>query len=309
MLGYATVPVRLLEQTDLGTEAIKALNEVSNWSEGIGLADHPDFSRRYSELLEILVNEQELPVMSMADDSGTLRLALTEYTQRHPPTAAQLHEISTTVRDKAHAELMRIDAHEGFSESPLFGYREDYSQYLPRGHYTASRRLRQYFKAMMWYGRITFLIHGRPSQPDALISDDQARVQTLAASLLAGMLERRLPDNRTLDQVWKRIHALSAFFGGIADQLSPYDYRAALRETLGDKVAVEELLDATKLTRLRERLARLRVPVIYAGLGDQTSTPDGSGLPAVLRASQGLRLMGQRHLPDSNVLGLSLIHI
>ena len=33
---------------------------------------------------------------------------------------------------------------------------EDYSQYIPRGHYTRSEELKKYFKAMMWYGRLTF---------------------------------------------------------------------------------------------------------------------------------------------------------
>ena len=33
---------------------------------------------------------------------------------------------------------------------------EDYTQYIPRGHYTLSEDLKMYFKAMMWYGRLTF---------------------------------------------------------------------------------------------------------------------------------------------------------
>ena len=33
-------------------------------------------------------------------------------------------------------ELTLIKGHEGFADSPIFGYKEDYSQYVPRGHYT-----------------------------------------------------------------------------------------------------------------------------------------------------------------------------
>ena len=52
-----------------------------------------------------------------------------------------------------------IDAHAGFAESPIFGITEDYSQYVPRGHYTRSEALEKYFKAMMWYGRIPFYLY------------------------------------------------------------------------------------------------------------------------------------------------------
>ena len=49
----------------------------------------------------------------------------------------------------------------GYVSSPLFytedyPYLEDYSQYKPRGHYTRSEEFERYFRAMMWYGRITF---------------------------------------------------------------------------------------------------------------------------------------------------------
>jgi hypothetical protein len=46
------------------------------------------------------------------------------------------------------AELRLIETHAGFERSPLFVYREDYSQYVPRGHYTRSVALQRYFKAM-----------------------------------------------------------------------------------------------------------------------------------------------------------------
>ena len=53
-------------------------------------------------------------------------------------------------------ELALIEAHQGYADSPLFGYKEDYSQYVPRGHYTRNDQFKTYFKAMMWYGRIGF---------------------------------------------------------------------------------------------------------------------------------------------------------
>ncbi|MCK4310868.1 MAG: DUF3160 domain-containing protein, partial [Methanomicrobia archaeon] len=66
------------------------------------------------------------------------------------------YKVSDLVKKEVDGELSLIKQHKGFSFSPIFGYREDYSQYVPRGHYTRSEDLERYFKAMMWYGRIMF---------------------------------------------------------------------------------------------------------------------------------------------------------
>jgi len=42
---------------------------------------------------------------------------------------------------------------------------EDYSQYIPRGHYTRNKKLENYFKAMMWYGRIDFKLRPASKEP------------------------------------------------------------------------------------------------------------------------------------------------
>ena len=76
--------------------------------------------------------------------------------------AAKLLDPAITVPDEVieltEAELTLIEKHEGFEESPIFGYQEDYSQYVPRGHYTRNEDFKKYFKTMMWYGRMMFRI-------------------------------------------------------------------------------------------------------------------------------------------------------
>jgi Protein of unknown function (DUF3160) len=44
----------------------------------------------------------------------------------------------------------------GYANKVLFGVnrRMDFSQFTPRGHYTDSEKLKQYFRAMMWLGRV-----------------------------------------------------------------------------------------------------------------------------------------------------------
>ncbi len=71
------------------------------------------------------------------------------------------------VKDNVTAELALIEAHNGFALSPIFKYQEDYSQYVPRGHYTSSEKLKNYFKAFMWHGRMSMLLKGELIKSEA----------------------------------------------------------------------------------------------------------------------------------------------
>jgi len=69
-------------------------------------------------------------------------------------------QVPPEVEDDVEKEMSLITARPGFVRSPIFGYSQDYSQFLPRGHYTRSERLKNYFLATMWYGRMGFLLKG-----------------------------------------------------------------------------------------------------------------------------------------------------
>jgi len=76
--------------------------------------------------------------------------------------------------DLVEAELALIEDAGGILPSPLFPgleFGEDYTQYIPRGHYTRSEALKAYFKSMMWYGRMTFRLKTR----DPEIGRDETR--------------------------------------------------------------------------------------------------------------------------------------
>ena len=63
-------------------------------------------------------------------------------------------DIPPYAEEMVEKEISNILAHKGFANSSIFHYEEDYSQYIPRGHYTQSEKLQKYFMAMMWYGRM-----------------------------------------------------------------------------------------------------------------------------------------------------------
>ncbi|HUS47747.1 MAG TPA: DUF3160 domain-containing protein [Phycisphaerae bacterium] len=307
LVGYATVPVVVLSQSDLGAEAAEALEEVNAWPARPNWRRQQAFYEKYDEVLKAIAPAGPRRRPASAMRPADLKKALSDYSKAHPAKADPGKLIPKIVDKQVRAELDLIAAHEGFNESPMFTYKEDYSQYVPRGHYTRSKKLKQYFKALMWYGRMTFIIRGKTADIDGVISLEEAKIQTIAACMLAGMMEGKLADGRTLAAAWDRLYSVTAYYVGLADDLTPYEYRQALRDAIGEKVTGANLTNAQKFFDLRKKLAELRKPEIYSGLGDIEGPPADiateADLAKALAMTQGLRLMGQRYIPDSYMMG------
>jgi hypothetical protein len=123
------------------------------------------------------------------------------------------------VTEDVNNELENITQHEGFHPSAIFNsnpncicdypccYCEDYSQYVPRGHYTRSEKLKRYFKAMMWYGRMAFLLKGGNvsecnGTETPLLTETDAKIATIQASLLSAELPKVKVGNTTAQEIW-----------------------------------------------------------------------------------------------------------
>jgi hypothetical protein len=68
-------------------------------------------------------------------------------------------------------------AAQGIGDLTLFGTKrsEDYSQFEPRGHYTDVPEMQQYFRAMIWLGRIDLrLIETQPNGSQVFQRDHYA---------------------------------------------------------------------------------------------------------------------------------------
>ena len=201
-------------------------------------------------------------------------------------------------------EMALIDNHSGFNKSPIFHYKEDYSQYVPRGHYTETEKLRRYFKAMMWYGRMAFLMKGgEPYGQDApyLISEKDARNATIAAAMISEELNSTETPSGNAGDIWNRIYAITSFFVGVADDLTPYEYMKAVNELFNGNFTYSELLDNDTFLQFKEKLLEMRSPKIYGGTGECAVYPPltDDKLDNVTEKTKGMRLMGQRYVPDS----------
>lgn len=186
------------------------------------------------------------------------------------------------------AELTLIDRHQEWTLSPVMnlgsdpdqreGLKEDYSQYLPRGHYDKSALLKSYFKAMMWYGRLTFRAQ----------SEDETR----SAALLTRALDQE--GNREL---WTRIYEPTQFLVGQSDDPTYPAYRELLLKVYGPAASRKTLVeDRTKWEEFLAAVRDLKPPAI-------NSTPIfAAGLqPDRGKEISGFRFMGQRFTLDAAV--------
>ncbi|MCK4263160.1 MAG: DUF3160 domain-containing protein, partial [Dehalococcoidia bacterium] len=154
--------------------------------------------------------------------------------------------------------------------------------------------------------RMAFLLKGGPDYTQFLVEEKDARIATIQASLISA----ELPDVRlgvggnnpdTCLEAWNRIYAVTSFFVGVADDLTPYEYLGAMEKVLGTQFDVAQLADEEKLLDLAAELAQMRSPQIYGGSGICVILPPvvKEKLYECLDKTKGLRFMGQRFIPDS----------
>lgn len=208
------------------------------------------------------------------------------------------------VKNIVNKELDNISKHNGWSKSPLFIYQEDYSQYVPRAHYTKSEKLKKYFKAMMWYGRMTFLAQGDSAQKtgtsicseNGILSSYDAKIQTVGSVLINSYL---LNDNVLQSKLTKMTEILD-FLVGSSDDLGMKEYIKVMNKYVKNSGDIVKNIDLIQkdIINLPDKTK------IYSGLGacqmdisNETQLNDQA--TGILKVTKGFRLFGQKFVPDS----------
>jgi hypothetical protein len=177
----------------------------------------------------------------------------------------------------------------GLAEIDLGGVvrQEDFSQFTPRGHYADDELLRQYFRAIIWLGRIDFAFLS-PTPRDTWEVNRRA--------LDVAVLMRQLVDARNLAR-WKKLDALLLAFVGENDSLTIPEVDRAM--------TVLGVRDAAGLAAVSDDTIIARLPT--AGLGSQRISSHilwaEVDRPGPSRAPLVFALLGQRYTPDGDVLG------
>ena len=192
-------------------------------------------------------------------------------------------------------EIGLIKNHEGFKKSPVFGYLEDYSQYVPRGHYTRSKELESYFKAMMWYGRVGFYLNASESLQ---ITQGLSKQLTRQALLITRTLSNGRIGGKPALEIWERVYGSTAFFVGKTDDLDVHDYRNVALKIYGKIPDARNLGGEVRLERFMSEARRLQKPKIVSTFVVDSEGDKKGGEEVDL----GFRFMGQRFVPDSYVL-------
>ena len=204
--------------------------------------------------------------------------------------------------DIVNAELALIEAHGGLNASPIFSQAcpegcdpcdpqpppecldhpclcEDYSQYVPRGHYTRDEGLQRYFRAMMWYGRINLrLKHPR---------------ETRLALLITRLLRRVNVGAQPAAEVWASVYDPTVFLVGKSDDLGFHEYGPLMDAVYGPEPELSSLADEAYLAAFSDAAKRLPPPQInsmwvYIWEDEEEAT-------------QGFRFMGQRFVLDAYI--------
>lgn len=189
-------------------------------------------SPRYSETLALTKTYFDVAslLLAMAPEgikdpqSGLIDYEVTNY-----------ESLTASYPENVRAEADLILEQGGFAESPNFKYLEDYSQFKPRGHYTKNPVLESYFRAMMWYGRLHFVM-GRSDTRNlsgeqvtelgsypaaegkitARSGDESALLLTPAALLI----NRIATDDISLMNSWRELFDPITYLIGISDDLN-----------------------------------------------------------------------------------------
>lgn len=171
------------------------------------------------------------------------------------------------------------------ANSPLLGkfqkeagleFPEDYTQFNPRSHYSKNPILRTYFRSMMWYGRMNFLLASPELTRDALN--------------IAGMIEKT-----GLGKDWEDIYVPTAFFVGESDDLGIVEYREAMKNA-----GTIDNFNQNFVANIQAILKNYKNPKIMSSIavGDEVLR---SSKEELQNKTKGFRFMGQRFTPDAFV--------
>ena len=197
-------------------------------------------------------------------------------------------EVPSYVQAVVNQELNLIQQHAGPSTSAVMAignstpYIEEYGQYKPRGHYTRSEALKQYFMAMMYYGRMTF----------RLKVDEETRSALLMTQALQST---KTESGKSASDVWASIYDPTSFFVGGSDDLSYRDYGPVMQQALGPNPTAKDVTDDAKLAKFKElskSLAGPRINSMWVWIWEDKED-----------ATKGFRMMGQRFTLDEYVFG------
>ncbi|MEO0247691.1 MAG: DUF3160 domain-containing protein [candidate division WOR-3 bacterium] len=189
---------------------------------------------------------------------------------------------SKIVEHVVQEEISLIEEHKGFDTSRVLNILEDYSQYKPRGHYTRTPKLENYFKAIMFLGRMPFYI-----SPDNNREKERNIHLTRCAILMAFILE----ENAQIKEKYERIYRVTSYFVGSGDDFSIIEIIPYIRRHF--PAFPEGFSEDMEIIKFAEELKNLKRPAIFSTYFEDIENPE--------QKLVSVKFMSQRFIPDSYI--------
>ncbi|MDR1644010.1 MAG: DUF3160 domain-containing protein [Clostridiales bacterium] len=193
--------------------------------------------------------------------------------------------VSPEVADAVGKELAFIENHGGIEDaivinmgnsSEIMPYKADYTQFITRSHYNQTKQLQAFFKAMMWYGQMTFRSNVEDEVKSALL-----QTSALTDSKLSGF--------------WANIFEPTNFFVGDCDDITYFQYADALKGIYGEQISqAKAVADEEKFAEALAIIKRMEAPKINSVPIYESEDRE--------EAITGYRFMGQRFTLDGYVM-------
>ncbi len=168
----------------------------------------------------------------------------------------------------------------------------DFSQFTIRGHYTQSKKLGQYFQAMIWLGRMEIYL-AAPAHTIPPLADSNIQRQTIDAALLVEAAQK----NGAFDFL-EEMDAVIRYMVGESDNVTLSNMLTLMEATRTDSAS--QLLNADlwkafedTLSRKAFAFQRILSQILIANPND----------PESIRPASSMLLLGQRFIVDSYVTG------
>jgi hypothetical protein len=201
-------------------------------------------------------------------------------------------EFDDSIYNVVQEELKLMASAAGKAPSPLFSplrpdFQNDYTQFVPRSHYTKNNILKSYFIAMMWYGRMGFTLKSPELTRDAVLITGQVNSLKLSDGSLA--------------KKWADMADVIDFFVGESDDLTPRQYTREMKNLYGEGAAPETIIKDGNLDNFIAGVVKdLPSPRILSEIIDITGRDVSK--EELLKETLQFRFMGQRFTPDAYVL-------
>ncbi len=272
--------------TDLCLHAYHVLYDIS-----LRILEGTNFTSDFELLLDMLRQNQQnkratatAPVVQDALDRNIAYLSVMLFLLDN-----STYPIPSSVLSMVTSELANIQGNNR-AYSAIFGYEEDYSQYKVRGHYTRNEILTKYFQAMMYAGRMGFLVQSPTG--DISMGINHTRMSMLLISSF-----NSTDGSFSGWDYWDRVYEPTVFYVGASDDLTPVEYYKVWQQFSAPEV--DQLEDESLILDIISVLKTFRKPKINSMLINEMFD--------AANVTQGFRLMGQRFIPDSYIFQ-ELVH-